>query len=91
MKKYICLDCNKKFTNEFIKTKKIYDELFSFTNSIIVIDGIYSNTNLNQNGKIETAINKISGCYSILANFLANLFSHQRVHHCSMNSNKDGL
>ena len=41
----------------FIKTKKFYDELFGFDNSIIIIDGVYSNTNLNQNGKVETAMN----------------------------------
>ena len=41
----------------FNKTKNFHDELCNSNNSIIVIDGVYSNTNLNQNGKVETAMN----------------------------------
>ena len=40
----------------FTKTKKFYDELFGLNSSIIVIDGVYSNTNINKNGKVETAM-----------------------------------
>ena len=40
----------------FIKTKKFYDTLFGLDSSIIVIDGVYSNTNINKNGKVETAM-----------------------------------
>ncbi len=44
------------YKNIFIKIKKFYDDNFKHSKSVILIDGVYSNTNINHNGKVETSM-----------------------------------
>ena len=44
------------YENIFSKTKAFYDTHFNNKNYFIAIDGVYSNTNVLHNGKIETSM-----------------------------------